>query len=658
MRYILIEDKYHSIKPLLTEDKPEIVTGESLTEIVEKIVALSLDPFDIIIINCESVFADNDSQVDFRGVELLKWLRVHLKICNRIIMASFLNREFLLQKTPQDYILFAPGNYFLLLPFTNDELNTLKRNSSNVKSEEILVEYYKPFVFPDFNILDISHSFSNDFGLHLLDEFFQKEILELPITKDSRNLSFSKAKLLYKIDTENDLARIVELKKLRNRVNELIKEKTVVHIDDKGADGWFALIKKLFDKDNVKGILPEIADNGTEINLISTIEKIKRKKPNIIFLDLRLLGDREINLSIPETSGALLLEEIRKWNPSIPVLLTSATDRLKSLEILSKIPYSINGVWTKPRVEKAGFSTLSVVENLFLKTEALIKESNDEIGLCFSHFNFVNLTKRLPELSSFIDNYDYIIFDANYFCETGSMLKNHLAYFSSLVKNSRTIGNPKVVIVDDVINEVYLNSVKSTSISILSRVSRFSAKLLSELQNNERIKRLEDEVRKCVDKKLIAEHATRKVKGKEKYDIYYSLKIKQDASNSLENANSKVAALNSEITKNSGIIHADNIFQFLIKYLTNKNKKVLFVSDDITCKRNILLRMARKGIRVNDLFLADYKIDEQGDFIKIKDMKVRTSEHRNTDIVNLEKNGINDCTLVSNSRFIKKISVR
>lgn len=658
MRYIIVEDNYKAIKGLFSESETDFVTGQNLFKIVEKFKSFTLDKYDIIVINCESVFSINDKPNDFKGIQLLKWLRVHLKICNRVIMTSFLTREFLLQNNPKDYILFAPSNYFLQLPFNSIELNNIKINSSAIKNETFLNNYYKAFVSPDFQISDISHSFSNEFGLHLLSNlsqqlFFNNEESEEEIIQEQL-LSFSKAKLLYdlNIDSFDSVDKII---KERDKVSKALQNKKVVYIDDQGQEGWFTLMRGLLGVNNKKlvGIKPKESSKNS-IDFLSTIDKIKKEKPEILFLDLRLLGDFEKDKSIEETSGAILLKLIRKWNPAIPVILTSATDRVRSLDVLSKTPYIIDAIWTKPRVDKKGFNTSKSVLELYSKVQFLCKLSNDKIGLTFKEIDYRVENDRvrnslLPKINeSFINQYDYVLFDANYFCDTYGNIKDNVLYIHAVLKQKNQ--NTKVVAIDDVINEVYLNSYKFKSDKNLSRISRYSSKLLSALINVNEITNLYDIVNDAVKKELSVDYESVR-NNPTKQTIFHFLKIKQFVVDSQEIAEKLKERLNKEIKKNQGIVHADNVFKHLIINLINKNNNVLFISNDINCKKDIALYNNYRE-HIDEVFNVDYKKDEDGKYLKDKnENKIKTSSFAHNQNFKLNKK----CRLISNLEFVNQL---
>jgi len=80
-----------------------------------------------------------------------------------------------------------------------------------------------------------------------------------------------------------------------------------------------------------KGVIVNFAENGIE-----GLEKVRQKKPDIIILDLIL----------PKMDGIEFLEEFRKYEPNLPVvILTHVTAREK---ILALRKYNINGFISKP----------------------------------------------------------------------------------------------------------------------------------------------------------------------------------------------------------------------------------------------------------------------------------------------------------------------
>lgn len=658
MKYIVGNNTVNLIQSLNISEPIKIISSLDFYGIIEEFKTFNLEPNDLIILNVESKFDLKDSHLDFKGVTLLKWLRIHLKVCNKIVLTSFLTREYLLQNNPENYILFAPDNYFLQIPFTQKHLKRISEKEQLIKNQELLLKEYKAFVSPDFKISDISHSFSNEFGIYILANLYHQVIKGSEIELGHNNLQFSKAKMLYDLNL-NLFEFKNEIIKKRKTTSKSLQSKKIVYVDDQGEGrGWFNLMRKLLDVDinHLAGIKPEILGNRENtINYTNTFEKIKNHNPDIILLDLRLLGDIEKNTSVERTTGAVLLQMLRKWKPAIPIILTSATDKIRSFDILNKSPYNIDSIWTKPRIENKGFNASKSLLDFYQKIERLVKLSNDNLGLIFKEIDYRVKNDLLPEINqNYINQYDYILFDANYFCDTSTDIKNYLLHFYSIIKSKGV--STDVVIINDVLKEIYLNSHKNKGPKNkkLSRVSRYSSELLSEFFNCNKIIDLYQEVDQCISRKFMAEYEPIQ-ENATRQNIYYSLKIKQATANNEKIAIRKTKELNDELEKrnNPNIIHADNIFKFLIKDLLKNDKKVLFISNDITCKREIVLHYPN-GTSVNDYFKADYKKNENGEFVLNKNgRKIKTKDFRHNPSFNLNDN----CKLIRNSIFIKELAL-
>jgi CheY-like chemotaxis protein len=658
MRYIVVNNSIDLVQSMVLQEQIKIINSLGFYEIIEEFKTLALETEDVIILNAENKFQKKDNHSDFKGVSLLKWLRVHLNNCNKIITTSFVTREYLLQNNPENYILFAPDNYFLQIPFTLDRLENILKKSQVIKNKEILIKEYKPFVSPDFKISDISHSFSNEFGIYILANLLQQVFKRREGELGHNNLQFSKAKMLYDLNF-NVFEYQAKLINKRNSTSKLLANKKIVYVDDKGdGRGWFNLMRQLLniDSNQLAGVKPEaLGDRENTINYSATFEDIKNHSPDIILLDLRLLGDFEKNTSIEKTSGAVLLQMIRKWNPAIPVMLTSATDRIKSYDILNKSPYNIDAIWTKPRVDNRGFNASKSLLDLYQKMKLLVKLSNDELGLVFKEIDYRVKNDLLPKIKlNYINQYDFILFDSNYFCDTSKDIKDYILHFYSILKMEER--SAKIVVIDDVMKEVYLNSHKNKGLKNkkLSRVSRYSSELLSELFNLGKIVDLYQEVDTSISRKFLAEYEPIE-NNFDRHNIYYSLKIKQASASSEEIAKRKTNALNEELIQrnNPTIIHADNVFKFLIKDLLQNDKKVLFISNDITCKRDIVLHYPN-GKSANDYFKADYSKDENGRLIlNERGSKIKTQNFRHNKSFDLNKN----CKLIRNLIFIRELSL-
>lgn len=652
MKYVFINNSQNLTNTDILTGQIILVKNSNIYNLIEELKRLKIKSTDILVLNAEERFESEDKYTDFDGIRLLKWLRIHLKLLNRIVITSFLTREFLLQNRPKDYILFAPDNYFLQIPFSIAQLQNISKKNQVIINEDVLIKKYKPFVSPDFEVAEFSHSFSNVFGLYLLENLYQQIVNGSNCELPHNNLQFSKAKMLYDLN-HNVLEYKDNLKDKRSSTSKLLKNKKIVYVDDQGkGKGWFSLIRRLIDvsEDQLKGVEPEQLNNrDNTINYTNTIEKIINHKPDIIFLDLRLLGDYEKNLNIESTSGSVLLRKIREWQPSIPVLLTSATDRIKSFDVLNKSPYNINAIWTKPRVDKKGFNATKTLLDLYKKIQAIAAQSNDKIGLQLIEIDYRIKNRLLPEINSnFVNNFDYIIFDTNYFCDTYGDLTNNIMSLMTIVEKEECTVKP--VIIDDVVKEVYLNSYKKKVNASFSRVSRFSSKLISQLFNTNKVFSLYKEVASAVEKKLIAEcEPVDDNPATKKHNIFYSLKIKQTIASSKDKAEKKTDELNEEIKQNQGIIHADNIFKHLIRLLQKKGNKVLFVSNDINCKRDIVVSSNYKR-SVNQVFKADYQKDINGDvLLDSKGRKKRTHKFKHNPDFDVDEY----CKLMSNNKFIE-----
>lgn len=66
---------------------------------------------------------------------------------------------------------------------------------------------------------------------------------------------------------------------------------------------------------------------------------------DLVFLDLRLRPFEDTNRNISETSGIKLLQEIKSYDPSIPVVVLTASQ--KALSLLETLAYGVEGYWIK-----------------------------------------------------------------------------------------------------------------------------------------------------------------------------------------------------------------------------------------------------------------------------------------------------------------------
>ena len=203
-----------------------------------------------------------------------------------------------------------------------------------------------------------------------------------------------------------------EVSKLRF-VGQSSKPK-ILYIDDQANEGWadvFQLI--LFGKEEpdlfyvIQKELEQDINEDFFSNIISP--RILSFKPDIILLDLRLKREPGVQLNVEDLSGAFLLKLIRNKFGGIPIIMTSASNKIWSYEKL--ISLGADSYWNKEGIDERR-TTEQTVKNYYKFIDLICKAYS-------LHFQFLrNISEQIQQISndknlwwkSKIDwNYEYSI---------------------------------------------------------------------------------------------------------------------------------------------------------------------------------------------------------------------------------------------------------
>ena len=274
--------------------------------------------------------------IDFYGLVLAYHIRLSIKELNEksllpIVILSDINSYTINKITSLGKILFTK-NIFLA---SNNDTALIKFNDSDLNLKKLTREEYKN----DFiNKIEIKppkdylshHSITNEWAIYQWGQLLG--VHTAAIDKNTQNIS---SMLYFKY-----LVNKYHLEDKTKKYNTLVeKSGNILLIDDKGVDGWNDIINK-FISSNYKSVnfftLEEkqeekiFKDKDIEELKQFTKTKINECNPDIILLDLRLLEHIDNNQEkVLEISGIKLLKYIKKLNPSIQVIIFSAsTDSL------------------------------------------------------------------------------------------------------------------------------------------------------------------------------------------------------------------------------------------------------------------------------------------------------------------------------------------
>lgn len=557
-------------------------------------IAANCDEREIILLFSELMLNTNNIRTDLLGIEVLKWLRIKHKINNSIILLGFMELSQILQTHPEHIIITAPGVHYMRLPATSYDLKQIILKCKPIKN---IKEVHKKFVQADFKIQHFGHQFANELGCFKISkeierifnvaDFLDQELLE-------KNLDWYKLQMLY--EKGDDLA-VNSIKESVMELRTVLKARKVIYIDDKGDAGWFKIIDFLLYEDhNSFTKRKEIYYGSKQINslLVSGFNQfashIVHKNPSLVLLDLRLKGIEEIGLKIEKNSGAKLLKEIKRLRPELPVLILSATNKIHSLEILSKYPYFSSDLWTKPRIEE-GLSITKSLEKLVEKIVEVVSINDKPAHKFITKATYIN-SQQLCTLVENIHTFDYILFDTNFFCESNNAKHygKFLKCFDTLIENHEL--RSKVVLIEDVISELFINSFKKhtdkltgeDTTALVNGIASNSIKKIIQVLTTKDIENFRDKVSRLLDSNI--HYQVYDYRGK-----WAVARCRDIIINKFINETTAIKEkerLELEENHFKSLVYADNVFKYLIKLLSiTMNKKVLFVSDDLLCKREI-----------------------------------------------------------------------
>ena len=139
----------------------------------------------------------------------------------------------------------------------------------------------------------------------------------------------------------------VSVRELRNRLRE--RTPRILLIDDQAGEGWAEVMQAvIYGGASVafRAIAPpshRAVDKDYYKECIQPT--LQEHKPQVVLLDLRLSREAGTGQDVDELSGAMVLRQLRKDHPGLPVIMTTASNKAWSLERLLHL--GCDGYWIK-----------------------------------------------------------------------------------------------------------------------------------------------------------------------------------------------------------------------------------------------------------------------------------------------------------------------
>lgn len=160
---------------------------------------------------------------------------------------------------------------------------------------------------------------------------------------------------------------IEDLHEKRNIEKPISTNNKFLVIDDMANSGWLDLYQKMFPEKDFFS-LKYIDWKNTSLDKLKAAikEQVFNEKPTGIILDIRLLSSDNAKLTHEELSGFKVLDYLNENFPYIPVLMTSASNKIWSFK--ESINNGAIGYWIKEGVDNLFTKEESITNYLSLKT--------------------------------------------------------------------------------------------------------------------------------------------------------------------------------------------------------------------------------------------------------------------------------------------------
>jgi len=396
-----------------------IGSQQSPRTIAAEVVRQSGSENAVVFINVNLKCKDGARQ-DQAGVEVLKFLRLTERFDGEgndvrdahCVLYSFQSIEQLLREKPSSLIICSDGVTFKQLPSDFAELDV--RALSKDESEKAPVDDLDEFLRGEFTLPDERHSWANWWAARQMMKLYYFEKIHdasqnqvgrygnLPapsgiqpsvqsdegtfsmteVAEEVKNPQVRNALYLFdrssvfenEIDDE-DRSRIQEyrseIKKselkiglIEDEAQEIKRNPSAESIGWKKVYSYVLLdneyqVVDLLDEDNMNVDI-EYSGGGVLNNLLRSIKEFNFDSYACIFLDLRLIEDSSNPEEVSDMSGVKVLERIRDAEPSIPIIMTTASNKLSSFFEISKT--GADAYWVKQGVDERR-TTREAIEN-------------------------------------------------------------------------------------------------------------------------------------------------------------------------------------------------------------------------------------------------------------------------------------------------------
>ena len=387
-----LTDQEWSTDPIrLSAAEAEEIVDLSPRQIAKQVAKEIRDDDAVVFINVNLKCGDKSRQ-DQAGVEVLKFLRLTERFDERkneardthCVMYSFQSVEQLLRKSPSSLIVCSDGVTFKRLPCDFSEMDI--RELAGKKKADVSVSNLDEFLRGEFMLPDRRHDWANWWGARkMLSLYFQEQDpddIDLDeFVLPSENPQVRNALFLFGQNDASAGASTV-LERAERKRNQLwgnlgfdptppysppspsvgLIDDEAQHIQYQGQQttqsGWQRIYSRvLFNRDlTVDDILDEEGLDPNEGQLIdfapAKLQDVDFSDYACILLDLRLRSDEQGGFpeNLWDLSGARVLEFIRSKHPTLPVIVTTASNKIWNYEGIMEL--GADAYWIKEGLDE------------------------------------------------------------------------------------------------------------------------------------------------------------------------------------------------------------------------------------------------------------------------------------------------------------------
>lgn len=401
MLIIDTDKNIHSfLKSFDNDNKLDLILADKSELLIDFCVRIIEKKPEILLINIDAPF-ENSLSDNLKALDLLYWLRCKHNFKKPILLCSFLNIDKVRSLKPKHTLIDSEGVTFLELPF-NLETAKLEVDVYEISDERLLEHvkgmfYFKRLRHENANwwsmkkLLDchsLIHNVTYPNIVHhklkhlnnALASFIYKTIdlyeedlkkkLEKRISDNSKAIEVKqkiKENIIKEITLNKNLlftAKSEEDKQnYRWKIDQLNKKLETFHdqakilmIDDNALEGWQSVQEQIVGDKNK--CLDAITYDFTQKEALSFLVKdlwvevdkyLKSNQVEFVFLDLMLFPNCSKHDIKEQYSGLKILKQLKDNYNQIPILVTSASNKIWNLELA--MSYGADAYWIKEGIE-------------------------------------------------------------------------------------------------------------------------------------------------------------------------------------------------------------------------------------------------------------------------------------------------------------------